>query len=399
MKVTIVSSVPVFPVIGGNRARILEFSKAMRELGHEIQFIYLPLRRQHIDLEAHEQFFGGDNFNHLHNGGVLGSICQWLRGELRSKLRNALQQYLGLRGWYYSTLDGSYNPGWSIQIRRLVKDADVAIVEYVFNTRAFEGFLPGVLRVLDTHDAFAERHLTYAKKGLRNGYWISLRAEEEARGLLRADRVMAIQESEATLFREQLAHSERKPDVIVISHFPSIKNRICDYSKNDVAVFVGSDNPANRQALVNFTLNILPLIRMKIPGFRLLVAGRISDFARSFDDVECLGFVDDAGEVYREAPLSINPMLTGTGIAIKLLEAMSHGVPSVTTQTGARGFPSCYQVGNIVVEDEDCVSFADAVIRLCSDERLRSEMGAACHEAAQAWRSGQLRSLQECLES
>lgn len=395
--VAIVSSVPVFPTLGGNRVRILEFAKALKELGHQVHFIYLPQRRQPIDIQAHEDFFGCQNFHRLSNGGVMGAIRQWIRGELRSKLRNGLQAYCGLRGWYYSGLDDSYNPNWNGQIRRIAAGVDVAIVEYVFNTRAFEGFSPETLRVLDTHDSFAERHVRYAGRGLRTGYWISLRAGCEAEGFLRADRVIAIQEGEAELFRGQLEGKARQPEVLAISHFPAIHEAVPDYSKDRVATFVGSDNPANRQAIASFAMNILPLIRARIPDFRLIVAGKISDFAKSFEGIECTGFVQEVGSVYRRAPLSINPILSGTGVAIKLLDAMSHGVSSVTTETGARGIPPQYLVGNIVVPDSDHAGFAAAVVRACSDAGLRTRMGTACHEAAKAWRRSQLSLLQGCL--
>lgn len=401
-KVAVVSSIPLFPIIGGNRARIHELCRALRELGCDVRFIYLPLRRQPIDEDAHVNFFGDGNYCRLHNGGVVGSVCQWIRGELSSKLRNGLQRYFGFRGWYYSNLDASYNPAWSGQIRRLAKGVDVALVEYVFNTRALGEFPDSTLRILDTHDSFADRHIRYARQGLRSGYWISLRAEDEVEGLLRADRILAIQEGEAEIFRKQIAEKVGQVEqskVVTISHFPPINRLLRDYSKNNVAAFVGSDNPANRQAVTNFVLNILPFVRGRVPDFRFIVAGRISDFAKSFDNVDCIGFVNEVGGVYEEAPLSLNPMLSGTGVAIKLLDAMSYGVPSITTATGARGVPLPYLAGVIVVADDDCAGFADAVVRACSDGGLRKEMGMVCHEAAKAWRSSQLSLLQECLTS
>jgi glycosyltransferase involved in cell wall biosynthesis len=49
------------------------------------------------------------------------------------------------------------------------------------------------------------------------------------------------------------------------------------------------------------------------------------------------GFVDDLEEVYAEARVSVAPLLFGSGMKVKVLDAMARGMPTVTTAVGAEG--------------------------------------------------------------
>ena len=58
MKVVLVSSFPAFPTNAGNRSRIRQLAAAIRELGHELTFVYLESPWEDCDDAAHEAAFG-----------------------------------------------------------------------------------------------------------------------------------------------------------------------------------------------------------------------------------------------------------------------------------------------------------------------------------------------------
>lgn len=64
--------------------------------------------------------------------------------------------------------------------------------------------------------------------------------------------------------------------------------------------------------------------------------------------VTALGFIDDLDPYYARAKCFIAPLLDGSGIKIKILNALARGIPVVTTPVGIEGFPagfeSCVQV-------------------------------------------------------
>src|SRR3712207_7614107 len=95
---------------------------------------------------------------------------------------------------------------------------DAVLVHYVWMSRALEGVDGGgALRVLDTHDLFGDRHMAAREQGLDPSWFFTTR-EEEARGLARADLVLAIQEEEAAILRGRGA-----APVVTLGHVPPLR--------------------------------------------------------------------------------------------------------------------------------------------------------------------------------
>jgi glycosyltransferase involved in cell wall biosynthesis len=93
------------------------------------------------------------------------------------------------------------------------------------------------------------------------------------------------------------------------------------------------------------------------------------------DGVEVVGFVDDLREAYARASAIIAPIVGGSGVRIKLLEAMSYGVPVVTTTDGASGLPLVH--GRELVVADTPATFATELCALARSpargDALRAE--------------------------
>ncbi|MEJ5989471.1 glycosyltransferase [Ramlibacter sp. PS3R-8] len=392
MKVVLVSSFPAFPTSAGNRSRIRQLAAAVRELGHELTFVYLESPWEACDDAAHEAAF--DAFVRIPRKHWR---AKWARDVLVGGVKWALR-LLGVDAAHYSRLDRFRDRGFLAALRALQLRPDAVVVEYVLDSWAFDAFPATARRVLDTHDAFADRHRSYVARGIRD-YWVSLRPQDENTGFRRAHVVLAIQQEEADRFRAQLAGDRRgkDPEVAVVGHLLAGGEAQVDYAVDNTAVFLASDNPANRDALQALASHILPRIVRDIPRFDLKLAGSICAAAGDLPNVTRLGWVDDARAVYARVPLSINPMRAGTGINIKLLDAMGAGVPSVTTTTGARGLPATLRAGVCVVDDDAAEEFAAAVVRLATDPILRRTLGLAAREDAKRWHGSHVTALSRCL--
>ena len=401
MKVALVSMTPVFPAKAGHSVRILQLCKAIRALGHELTFIHITskLDTQKPDTASHVAFFGKRHYLHLHNGPRQARVAFWLRGKLRRRWRKILRG-LGYDHSHYSRLDENWRDAWTHQLQALDRRFDAVVVEYAFNSRALDAFPASTRKLLDTHDAFADRHRPFVARGFRKGYWVSLTPQDESRGLRRADAAIAIQEQEAEHFRRQLAlhgAGESNPEIAVVSHFIGLNEPVPDHSVDHAALYVGTNMLSNQISLGQFLEHVLPRVVSAIPDFRLRLAGSICNWAPDLPNVEKLGFVDDLRLAFARAPLSVNPTIAGTGINIKLLDAMGAGVPTISTLTGARGLGAEFRNGLRVVPDHDHGAFADHVIRLSKDADLRRSLGLAAFADAQRWNEGQLAALDRCL--
>lgn len=383
-KVLVVSAPPTHPTTAGNRSRMLELCDAMSQQGHEVHFAWIPHDGDGPDAMP-EHFHR--RFHALHAKPVEG------RRGLALQL-NRIQRALGLSSAHRWGLDDWYDPAISDQLRELqaIHRFDVVLVAYVFYSRAFEAFGPEVLKVLETHDRFADRHMAYLRSGMQPE-WFSTSVRQEARGFARADVVVAIQESEATLFRKDCRRSVR---VETIHPFHSCSRQVT-LSSEPSAIVVGSANPLNIEGVDYLLDEVVPMVVAEVPHFRLVLAGGLSDRYRGREHVLALGRVNDLGDAYGMARVAVNPVRGGTGFCIKSLEALAFGMPLVATDSGLRGMDSLRGAFVSRVPDRSPVELAQALLGRLKDPDARSS-GDAAFVAATKWSEAQRSKLREILE-
>lgn len=99
--------------------------------------------------------------------------------------------------------------------------------------------------------------------------------------------------------------------------------------------------------------------------------------------IELTGFVRDLRAGVSRYPVMINPMLTGSGLKNKMLEAFGLGIAVVSTARGAEGVPAARSGEHLEIADGPS-SFADATLALLGDPvrrtRLRANANALVHE-------------------
>lgn len=92
--------------------------------------------------------------------------------------------------------------------------------------------------------------------------------------------------------------------------------------------------PPNIESARYLVNEILPLVREEMKGVRVLIAGvspskRVRELEN--DLVEVSGWVRDIRDAYARSTVFIAPMIMGSGLQNKLLEAMAMGLPCITT--------------------------------------------------------------------
>lgn len=140
-------------------------------------------------------------------------------------------------------------------------------------------------------------------------------------------------------------------------------------------VFCGSmDWLPNVDAALYFLAEILPLIREQAPGATFTIAGRSPDAkvlkaVQGLDGVCVTGKVADMRPYLWGSKISIVPIRIGGGTRLKIYECMAAGVPVVSTTVGAEGLR--YKDGEDIVLADDPGRFAEACVRLLSDDAIR----------------------------
>lgn len=135
----------------------------------------------------------------------------------------------------------------------------------------------------------------------------------------------------------------------------------------------------NRDGLTWFLAEVWPRILAHRPGATLTVVGRGAQPAdvaawQAAPGVRVVGAVPEVLPFYAEAGIAVCPLRMGSGTRLKILEAMSAGIPVVSTTLGAEGL-SCEADRHLVIADRPD-AFAQAVCRLIEDDQQRMAISA-----------------------
>jgi glycosyltransferase involved in cell wall biosynthesis len=274
---------------------------------------------------------------------------------------------------------------WVIHRRMLTNAADVVQLEYT-PLGQYAGGYRRLASVLFEHDVYFQsiaRSLAHvegaaAKWTARFEYLRALRYE--LRMLPRCDRVQVC---------------TRENGTFLASFLPELKGRLQEGLRAGIdtagyafrtegrepftMLFLGSFRHApNQVALDWFSREVMPCILAREPRARLAVAGSDPPPAHHFagypEAVEILGFVEDVKELLGRYAVFVCPILSGSGVRVKLLEAFACGIPVVSTTVGAEGLFE--RSGGACLLADTPEAFADRVTYLFGNPGEAASMAA-----------------------
>ncbi|WP_315786675.1 glycosyltransferase [Fischerella sp. JS2] len=253
---------------------------------------------------------------------------------------------------------------------------DIVIVNYAYLANILDA-LPNngtVLKVILTHDVCHQRTAHLRKIGA-GSYETDWTWENESKMLCKAQVLLAIQQEDAKVFKEMAPKCEVIcMPISAVCHSHTVK------PVPGRCLFVGSGTNHNYYGLQWFLDNVWSrLIIQQSPGCSLHVCGSVCDWIKGdFPNVHFLGRVDDLQPEYSAAQVCLIPLLAGSGLKIKLVEAMSYGRACVSTSVGVQGL--CEIVGSAVLVADTAEDFAAAIYTLLNNSEKRQWMEAQAHK-------------------
>ncbi len=156
----------------------------------------------------------------------------------------------------------------------------------------------------------------------------------------------------------------------------------------------------NREGIVWFIKNIFPRIKENYPEISVNIAGRESEKInelKGLDGVNVKGFVKNSSDFLLENGIFIAPLISGSGVKIKVLEALSLGLPCVLTEIAAEGLDLPTTI-NISKTADD---FTNDLLQLINNESDRKIRGLDAYSFIKAeFSDNKINSdLKECLVS
>jgi len=283
---------------------------------------------------------------------------EFVRLDLRIKILPALWNWLLGRSYHVQRfISGRFRK----KLTEILKQEkfDVVQMETLFMTPYVEVLRKNsrakiVLRAHNIEHLIWQRMHRQEKNILKKAYlaylYNSLK-NYEIKALDHFDGIVPISEKDAVFFRQHTS--------VPVTTLPfgidlqKIETDTIHPEKYDL-VHIGAMNwLPNLEGIEWFLNEVWPHLQQKIPDIKLALAGRkMHDNLLHLNkrNVTVLGEVVDAQAFIRSGKISIAPLLSGSGIRIKILESMSLARPVVATSVGAEGID--YQAGkNILIAD------------------------------------------------
>jgi len=261
--------------------------------------------------------------------------------------------------WHYKTLSGTNS--MLVDVTPLLKKIkgnayDIILLEHIESLvliKKLKKHFPQAKFILDTHNV--DHVLLKNKVSEKRLAQIKL---QESTLYKSCDIVLTCSEKDKDVF-EQL--NQNKIQVVIVPNGVDTNTnmfRLPEFSSNECnIIFCGSlDYEPNYTGMIWFLKTVWPALVNKFPFIKMAIVGRgtpdneMMKLIRESKGINFIGETKDVIPYYRNAQLAIVPILIGSGTRLKILEAMSLGVPVISTTIGAEGID--YTNGkNIIIAD------------------------------------------------
>ncbi|MGE5500370.1 MAG: glycosyltransferase family 4 protein, partial [Ignavibacteriales bacterium] len=306
---------------------------------------------------------------------VATSLTTWGRAFVTVIERLLAKAGIKARGWVKPAPYAVAQPAKRGDVLYVARHAPVGaaavLADYAFLTPLIPYALnPEARSAVIMHDLFSARPPQFAKAGEADSV-AQLDLADEIALLGEAQAVVAIQAAEADVVRRRLPGRE-----VLLA--PMTAEPVGAPAPGDSRrlLFVGSNTAPNVIGLKWFFRDVWPSLRADRPELTLDILGNIN---RAFDaapaGVRLRGPVGDLRPWYARAGVVIAPLTVGSGLKIKLIEALAEGKAVVGTSVAAQGVEEL--VANCIVIADDPARFAKAVLALSHDPDRRRALAAA----------------------
>ncbi len=233
-----------------------------------------------------------------------------------------------------------------------------------------------------THDVLSEKTRDFRDQGFPPSWW-QMSAEHEKTALAEVDVIVAINNRDQATFKSWF------PQKRVISVSTAVSQPALSpppLGKN--CLFVGSDYSANVDGIHWFLAEVWPLVLGEVPAATLTICGKVTQTINSdHRGVVRQGVVPSLDPYYQNADVVIAPLRVGSGLKIKVTEALSHGRPVATTSIGAQGMENLIWYG--IYLGDTAADLASQIIRLLTDTAFLVEAGKQAYAAGKEFSPAQ----------
>ena len=337
----------------GNNARAFALLQYFKNRNHKIDYIGIASKSfSEVDLEAIK------NANLIENGFLLKrdkriskTLSYLFTYAIPNKLKGRIRDFDRTRF------------GHKNQFSKILEDNqyDYIIISYAYWAELIREnkHLKEAKLIIDTHDFLASQFQNQKRFNLGKYF------NKEVELLNLFQKIWVISSDENYVFSQFVSS-----DVITIPHALEVKFQLNSTKKYDL-VYVASSNEHNVKSAKWFFEEVYPKLNTTLS---ICVVGKINEYIPELPNVTKIHFVEDLNQVYSESRVAICPMLSGTGLKIKVVEALSYGLPVVCNPRGIDGLINKTNNGCLVTVDASI--FSKYIEQLLTDNNFYEQQQA-----------------------
>ena len=307
---------------------------------------------------------------------------------------------------YYSTTD-ELTVSDLLNQCRIRPSYDVIDLQFHQSARHIDEFRTLGSKILFTPmESLARSQFIRAQETFRRRHALSMKpvlagikeATQELKICRKADEVICVSRSDAAFLRAMSLSKKIKALETGISNIEfqdtldHLSSELTPENKENAILYLayfGSET--NIVALRWYLENVHPLIKSRVPDYRLRVVGRgdLSVFSKYREDsIDFVGPVVSIGPYIDKAKVGIAPALGGAGFRGKINQYAIFGVPSVVSPIAAKGLVYENEADIFIVEKPE--DFAERCILLLLDNEVNKKIGHKARQTAYlnySWKS------------
>ena len=195
-------------------------------------------------------------------------------------------------------------------------------------------------------------------------------AKQEMRLLEKADMVISVSPRE----KQAMLQQSLQENIEVWEHIQDVKENRLPFSQRHGILFLGSffagQGSPNEDAALYFAKDIFPKILERMDCKLYIVGANPTDAVKKLasKQIEVTGYVENLEDYFYKCRVNVVPTRFAAGIPLKLLQAMSHGIPTVVSELIANQL--VLSNNKEVLIAQDTMEFADKIMLLYSHETL-----------------------------